>query len=165
MHRLRILLIVVLVNIAYFPRMLLADETIFNFTEKKNNNSHIRTILYFEGLVAANAYIASQSPDSYGKVAYIVSPFVISSSTSKEVNIVSFLGFLAIGHYNINKIDQNTMSESEIFKRNMVAWNILGALVATTYYVTGKKPDNNKFSLNIIPIRGNGALLTFSYRF
>ena len=124
--------------------------------------------LLVEGLIGANALLASKSPRGMGGLQAVLVPAltIVSSGDPKAGPAEPWLiliGGGALAAYNL-KVDTSKTSESQIFKTNFVALNALVGVGLAINYFTGKSDENKKVSLAYVPGPGGGNLV-FSYRF
>jgi len=111
-----------------------------------------------EGLFVLNSYIASLSPEGAGTLLTLVSPLAGMSETesSAATRWVSFGSAAGIGLYNALELGEDKYSQSDVFKRNLIAWNLTGAAIYLTEKYTGKKQPSINISAS-----GNSVLFTF----
>jgi len=119
-----------------------------------------------EGLAAINAGMATASPVVYGGLCIIISPFALASDTNKLVAIAGFAAVVGIGAYNLTIASDDDMSDREVFRNNMVAWNIFYVGVASAA-ISGHflgENDEDKVALGMAATL-EGPMLTMGWRF
>jgi hypothetical protein len=126
------------------------------------------TFLIAEGLIGANAFLASKSPRGWGGVQAVLVPVltVVSAGDPKAGPAdpwLILLGGGALAAYNLT-VDTGKTSEGQIFKANFVALNALVGVGLAVNHFTGKSDQNKKVSLAYVP-GARGGNLVFSYRF
>ncbi|WP_086482090.1 hypothetical protein [Oceanospirillum sanctuarii] len=137
-----------------------------NLTTKDSEQNELtvgETLFYIglaEGLIATNAWLASESPNTYGVVAALLFPLGAVNSTSDH----QFWGSLLIGEsiafYNIS-LDEDKVSKDEVFTNNMIAWHLAIVGLAAIDWMSDDEPP----SLFMQPTLDGGALLTYKVRF
>ena len=124
--------------------------------------------LVVEGLIGANAYLASKNPRGWGGFQAALVPVltIVSAGDPKAGPAEPWLiliGGGALAAYNL-KVDTDKTSESKIFKTNFLGLNALVGAGLAINLLTGKSGENKKMSLAYAP-GPRGGNLVFSYRF
>jgi len=124
--------------------------------------------LVAEGLIGANAYLASKNPRGWGGFQAALVPVltIVSAGDPKAGPAEPWLiliGGGALAAYNLT-VDTSKTSESQILKTNFVALNALVGVGLAFKYFTGKSDENKRASFAYVPGPGGGNLV-FSYRF
>jgi hypothetical protein len=137
-------------------------------SQEKQDWSLAAKVLFAEGLVGANAWLASKSPRGWGGVeAGLVPVLTIASAVDPKASPAEpwliLIGGGAVAAYNLT-VDTDKTSASQIFKTNFVALNVLlGAGVAITQF-SGSPRQDRRVSVAYLPGPHSGNLV-FSYRF
>jgi hypothetical protein len=131
--------------------------------------------LVIEGFAAANSGIAAQNPRAYGIGALSLMPVSLLLTGTDRRGILTgvdgALLFAAIGGYNLT-LDDDTLSENEIFGRNMIAWNVAvlaiwaGRRVIASDRVSPRAALDSPSSWQThVAVSGNGARLSLTREF
>lgn len=121
---------------------------------------YITGFFFAEGLLILNSYMASESPEGYGTLLTLLSPFGASSNASDTTNYVSIGGALSLGLYNAFELRNENYSRTEVFKRNMIGWHVFAASL-----LISKKLTDNKETIAYIAPLNDGAVLAINYNF
>lgn len=116
-----------------------------------------------EGLIVANAFLASQAPEGYGAFLTLFAPLATTKTASDATNVVGVTGAAAIGLYNALELNEDKYSKSDVFRRNIVIFHAFGGLLFLTEKLTGKRLANESAAVGIS--RDDGTRLTINYRF
>jgi hypothetical protein len=136
--------------------------------QERDDRNPAVSFLLVEGLIGANAFLASKSPRGMGGLqAALVPVLTIVSSRDPKAGPAEpwliLLGGGALAAYNL-KVDTSKTSESQIFKTNFVGLNALVGVGLAINHFTGKSGENKKVSLAYVP-GPRGGNLVFAYRF
>jgi hypothetical protein len=95
---------------------------------KSRTGNRLLTFVVIEGFASINSALAAQSPRSYGIAALSLVPISLILERTDHRGILtgrdSALMFGVIGAYNLT-LDEDTLSENDIFWRNLVAWQVV----------------------------------------
>lgn len=135
--------------------------------EKKWTGPRIAgTVLIVEGAVGLNAYLASLNPRVYGVAGALLFPIAAANSDSKSSDTTRWAGLAsveALALYNIG-LDEDRMSDSEIFLNNFIGWHAAAGIMAITGYFAGDFNRDRKVALNYVA-EPHGGRFILSYRF
>jgi len=130
---------------------------------KMDDPGYLKLFLIGEGLVIVNAYLAAENPTAYGAAGALLFPLLSSPDSNSSMHKWAGLVLAeSIALYNLS-IDKDKQQKSEIFRDNIIAWNIFA--VAMLAMDSPFQDDNNTISLNYRPTNAGGHLLEFTYRF
>lgn len=157
----------------YIKKLILTISLIVPLTMNAETNAELKEpskklgmlsmVLIGEGLVLANAWLASENPHIYGGALAILSPLgAAEGNASTTTKWVGFLSAESIAVYNLN-IDENKKSKSDIFKDNFIAWHLFAATIGISGYLMGD--FKSKESLSLRPDFNGGATLVYNRRF
>ena len=118
----------------------------------------------FEGLVAANAWLASQDPMAYGVAGALLFPIGAAEAESDTMFWVSLTAAESLAIYNMS-IDTDRHSKSDIFRDNMIAWHVFVGVVGLTSWLTEDSEPEDKLALSFRPEQTGGGQLVLTYRF
>lgn len=135
---------------------------------KGDESNPALTFLLAEGLIGANAFLASKSPRGMGGFQAVLVPFLaISSSGNPKAGPAEpwliLIGGGALAAYNLT-VDASKTSEGQIFKTNFVGLNALVGVALAINHFTGRPGENKKVSVAYVP-GSHGGNLVLSYRF
>lgn len=119
-----------------------------------------------EGLFAGTSALAAQNPKSYGAfMGLLAVPLGTLNGNfhSEALRWASFGGGESLALYNFAKVDEDAMSKTEIFQKNMVAWHVYFGIIGVTYLFT-RKPKSSDATLDF-QMKHHGPTLTLRYRF
>lgn len=129
--------------------------------EKSESNFLVGAIL-FEVLAGANSWMASESPNLYGGAAALLFPLADAGENIGEITYWSSLTAAeSIALYNLTA-DENSYKKSEMFKNNMIAWNMFAVVVLTTGFIENEWL--NKDVITFVPENGGGSI-ALNYKF
>jgi len=132
--------------------------------ENTKDRPVMQDILIAETLLAANAWMASEDPGSYGTLCGLfLFPFALSIGESTGSSIEkwgSFIGVELIALYNVQMGNDDT-SKSEVFKNNMIAWHAVIGLAAFTAWLFEDEDE----SLALRSSEQSGIQLEYRIRF
>jgi hypothetical protein len=135
--------------------------------EKEWTGSRIAgAVLILEGVVGLNAYLASLNPRVYGVAGALLFPVAAANSEGKSSDTTRWVGLAsveALAIYNIG-LDEDKISDSEIFRNNFIGWHAAAGIMAVTGYFAGDFNRDKKVALNYIA-EPHGGRLMLSYRF
>lgn len=139
-----------------------------NSSEKSpwvGDDDYFKMFLIAEGLIIANAYMASEEPGIYGGTLALFAPIAGPGDNQGEAMQWILLGLAeTIAIHNLS-IDRNEKSKKEIFEENMIAWHAYaGITIALNYFLVPER-QQSRLSMDYRPTSNNGHLLTFNYRF
>ena len=147
-----------LLLIALLPNLVCASES----KGEKDNWEWPRAVLVGEGLIALNAWMASEAPAVYGGLGVLLFPFAGGEHSSSELTYwTGLVAAESLAIYNIS-IDGDGKSKSEIFKDNMVGWHLFVLAVGVSSYIDSKLDKNENI---IIEPEKDGMTLTYEYAF
>lgn len=142
-----------------------SEEPGYNSEPPRQNGNDLtagETLFYIaviEGVVATNAWLASDSPQTYGVAAALLFPLGAINAANDRQFWTSILMAESIAFYNLS-LDEDELSDDDVFRNNMIAWHlIMAGLVVTEWIATDKAP-----SLLMQPL-SDGAKLTYEFRF
>jgi hypothetical protein len=119
-------------------------------------------VLVIEGFLVANSYLASLNPRAFGVFCAIFCPTGGGvSDWSSTSGVVTLASVEALSIYDIG-INSDKVSEGEIFKRNLIGWNIVLGINALAEHLTGQTNKGKKMSFGFAPDRNGGTLLLSS---
>lgn len=125
-----------------------------------------------EGLVAAvfitgSSWLASEDPDAYGWGAGVANPLILGLGAKEggltPTDIAIFVGAESVAVYNGAFVNDD-ISEGQIFRKNLVAWGLVGVIAAGTSLFFQREEPNRKAAFFIQPEKG-GASLQFVRQF
>lgn len=135
--------------------------------QERRDWSPAATFLFAEGLIGANAFLASKSPRGWGGVQAVLVPVltVVSAGDPKAGPAdpwLILLGGGALAAYNLT-VDTGKTSEAQIFKTNFIAMNaFLGAGLAINSLI--KSGKDQKVSFAYVPgVRTGNLVLTYRF--
>ena len=134
--------------------------------EKEWTDSPIANVVLIESLFGVNAYLASLDPRAYGVAGAVLFPIGAINGESSLSNATLWVGLAsaeALALYNIG-LDEDEMSDSEIFKNNFIGWHVVTGIIAVTGYFSGDFNRNKKIALNYLA-EPRGGRFMLSYRF
>lgn len=118
-----------------------------------------------EGLLAANAGLATLDPKAYGILGALTFPLGVAelrgSNTTRWVALAAAEGLAA---YNIAELDKDKYTDKDIFVANMIAWHAFIAMVGTTSWLKGDFDEPAKVSVHYDAYR-HGGMLKVAYVF
>ncbi|MFV1983846.1 MAG: hypothetical protein ACC657_09945 [Thiohalomonadales bacterium] len=95
----------------------------------------------------------------------MVFPFGLSGRPIPTINKIMVGLFETIALYNIS-IDKNQITKDDIFRNNMIAWNVSFGVILAVDFFTKKKEKNDikesNFAFRFKPVK-NGGQLSFKY--
>ena len=120
-------------------------------TSNENNNATpkaqytpgpIQTFFQYEGLIAFNSLLAASDPQAFGAILTLLSPLSVSEKTTSTTRNITFGGVVSIGLYNGFELSNDNYSKNDIFKQNMIAFNLLTISAIITEKLTND-PDTS----------------------
>ena len=123
----------------------------------------IEGFVMLEGAATLLSWVASQDPQAYGAVSAV--GFFVVNQNRNEMTAFDWTVFASIetlSIYNIG-LDKDEHGESEIFRNNMIGWQLVFGVAALAEWLTsddGKKGAH----LDFVPT-GQGLELRVGYRF
>ena len=82
--------------------------------------------------------------------------------SSTTTDWVALIAAESIAIYNLS-IDADEKSQGEIFKSNMIAWNLFLGSIFISEHLTKDMSDDK--SISLLPTKDMGAQLVFNYKF
>ena len=116
--------------------------------------------LMVEGLLVFNSYLASEDPEAFGVILTLLSPLGASQDSSYTTKAAGVIGVATLGLYNTLELKDESYSKRDVFKRNIIAWHLIGGSLWLSHQFTESK-DTSAF---VMPVN-NGFMLGFNHEF
>ncbi|EAT13678.1 hypothetical protein HF888_09580 [Bermanella marisrubri] len=110
--------------------------------------------------VVMSSLVASQYPEAFGIGITLLSPVTLATEDHDYVRYTGFGGLASVGLYNSLEMKKDKYSKSAIFKRNLVAFQILFG----TLHILKKEFQYTSNTLSVVPI-SNGIAVGYNYEF
>ncbi|MFO6418610.1 hypothetical protein ACLBKS_00230 [Hylemonella sp. W303a] len=120
-----------------------------------------RFVVMGEVLIGVHAYFASLNPHVFGGVSALLSPLGMTGSTRDSYLTLAAMESMAI--YNMT-IDPEKKSKGEIFKENMIGYNLAFAAVFSVSYLLRVSPSEKESFVAFAPA-GDGWKLLYRQTF
>lgn len=116
-----------------------------------------------EALFMVNSYLASIAPVIYGAAGTILLPAGVAGMEPGPERTSAFLLVEGLALYNLFGVDDDDMSEGEIFRTNLAAWHGIMLLNHLVHRQVEKRKARDA-RISVIPLR-KGAAIRLAGRF
>lgn len=123
-------------------------------------------ILVGEGLILANAGMATLDPQIYGGLLALLAPLGGSETDARPS--MYWTGLAAaegLAAYHISELDKDEDTDKDIFLSSVVGWHAFAAILGVAYLIVGEdKKEPIEGAVHYQPVPG-GGMVKFSYEF
>jgi hypothetical protein len=130
-------------------------------TEDAKEGANPLTVFFvMEGLAGVNSLMASANPKLYGGAAMLLFPMAGCPNSNKTACTAGLITAESLAVYNLT-LDPHKKTKGEIFRSNMIGWQILAGVIGTSSYLTKDKTQK----LSIAPLPTGGGFVTYNRKF